>query len=110
MALDLALFFIKQNKMVGYKQKCSKCKKNYVVVFRTQPYILCYDCQKPELEGKIDDLKMKKLFNISEELYKESAFLRNIKANYIRYGNLSEKQIEAFKKVVSKLKELKKNK
>ena len=94
--------------MVGYKQKCSKCKKNYVVVFRMQPYILCYDCQKPELQGKIEDLGMKKLFNISEELYKESAFLRNIKSNYLRYGNLTEKQIEAFKKVADKLKEIKK--
>ena len=93
--------------MVGYKQKCSKCKKNYVVVFRTQPYILCYDCQKPELAGKIDDPEMKKLFNISEELYKESAFLRNIKSNYLRYGNLTEKQIEAFKKVADKLKKKK---
>ena len=38
----------------------------------------------------------------------ENAFLRNIKSNYIRYGKLTEKQIDAFKKVASKLKEIKK--
>ena len=32
-------------------------------------------------------------------------FLRDIKINYLRFGKLSERQIEAFKKVVKKMKE-----
>ena len=92
---------------VKYKQKCFRCKKNYVTVTWKQRFILCYDCQKNELEGKIKDPKMKKFFNIPEEYYKENIFLRNIKINYLRYGNLTEKQIKAFKKVVKELKEKK---
>ena len=87
---------------IKYKQKCIRCKKNYVATTRRNRYVLCYDCQKNELQGKIKDPKMKKLFNIPEELYKENAFLRDIKINYLRYRNLTEKQIEAFRKTVKK--------
>ena len=48
---------------------------------------------------------MKKLFDIPESFYKENSFLRDIKINYLRFGNLSEKQIEAFKKVVNDMNE-----
>ena len=48
---------------------------------------------------------MKKMFNIPEEFYKENAFLRDIKINYLRFGKLSEKQIEFFKKAVKKMEE-----
>ena len=41
----------------------------------------------------------------SGEFYKENAFLRDIKVNYLRYGKLTERQVEAFKKVVQKMKE-----
>ena len=88
-----------------YKQLCFRCKKNYVSIISRQRFAMCYECQKNELNGEIKDKKMKKFFNIPEELYKESAFLRDIKVNYLRYGSLSEKQVEAFKKVVKKLKE-----
>jgi hypothetical protein len=47
---------------------------------------------------------MKKLFNIPEEFYKQNSFLRSIKINYLKYGELSEKQIDTFKEVVKKLK------
>lgn len=57
------------------------------------------------MEGDITDPKMKKLFDIPEKYYKDSMFLRNIKINYLKYGNLTDKQIEAFKKVVGKIKE-----
>lgn len=87
-----------------YKQKCFRCRKNWVVVTWRQRYILCYDCQKKDLEGEIKDPKMKKLLDIPEECYKENAFLRSIKINYLHYGKLTEKQIEAFKKVVEKIK------
>ncbi len=90
--------------MVRYKQLCSRCKKNYVVVGRRERYALCYDCQKRLLKGKIKSAKMKKLFDIPEEYYKENLFLRNIKIYYLKFGELSEKQVAAFKKVVKDLK------
>lgn len=88
-----------------YKQKCYRCRKNFVIVTWKQRYAVCYDCQKNELEGEIKDPKMKKFLNIPDEFYKENAFLRSIKVNYLRYNNLTEKQIEAFKKAVEKMKE-----
>jgi len=92
---------------IKYKQKCFRCKKNYVLITSKQRFALCYDCQEKEMKGEITDEKMKKFFSIPEELYKENSFLRSIKINYLRYGNLTEKQIDAFKKVVKDLKKLK---
>ena len=89
---------------INYKSKCISCKKNYVLMTYKQRYPICYDCQKKELEGEIKDPKMKKLFNIPEEFYKQNAFLRSIKINYLKYGELSKKQIEVFKQVIEKLK------
>ena len=60
------------------------------------------------MNKEIKDKKMKKFFDIPEEFYKENAFLRNIKVYYLRTGELSEKQIEAFKKTVNNLKKEKK--
>lgn len=90
--------------MVGYNQLCMKCKKNYVPVLRQQRYVLCYDCQKKQLSGDIKDPAMKKLFGIPEEFYKASSFLRDIKSNYFKFGMLTQNQIDAFKKVVDKMK------
>lgn len=90
---------------IRFQQKCSKCKQKYVTVSVGQRYPLCYDCQKPELQGKIKDPKIKKLFDIPEEFYKKNSFLRNIKINYLKYKSLTDKQIEAFKKTVKELKE-----
>jgi len=95
---------------IPYKQKCIRCKKNYVTITRRQGFVLCYECQKKELEGKIDDPVMKKMFNIPKEFYIENGFLRNIKVNYLKYGGLSDKQIEAFKKVVGDMKKAKSEK
>ena len=88
-----------------FKHKCFKCKKNYVIVTSSQNYVTCYDCQKSSLMGEIKDPVFKKLFNIPEDYYKNNMFLRNIKANYLRYNNLTENQIAAFKKTVKSLKE-----
>lgn len=90
---------------IKYKKKCIRCQKNYVPATWKDRYVTCYECQKKELEGEIKDPKMKKFFDIPEEYYKENAFLRNIKINYLRYGSLTEKQIEAFKKAVKKIEE-----
>jgi hypothetical protein len=57
------------------------------------------------MEGEIKDLEMKKLLNISEELYMQSSFLRAIKINCIKYGSLTQPQIDAFKKTVKDLSE-----
>tara|TARA_Y100000310_G_C20348054_1_gene652947 strand:- start:351 stop:635 length:285 start_codon:yes stop_codon:yes gene_type:complete len=94
--------------MVRYKQLCYRCKKNYVEVRRwNEKYVLCYDCQKSELNKPIKDAKMKRMFNIPEEFYKENPFLRSIKSNYLRFGKLSDRQIEAFKETVKKMKKAK---
>lgn len=90
--------------MVRYKQRCFRCKQNMVLVTSGTKFPLCYDCQKEELHGEIKDSKMKKFFDISEDFYKESSFLRSIKINYIRFGKLSDKQKEWFKKVTDEIK------
>ena len=95
---------------VIYKQKCFRCKTNYVVVTWKEKFPNCYDCQKKELEGEIKDKKMKAFFTIPEDFYKENSFLRNIKVAYLRYGKLTEKQSEAFKKTVDRMKGEKKAK
>ncbi len=87
-----------------FKQKCIRCKKNYVLVSGRQNFVACYDCEKKELHKPVKDRKMKKMFDIPEEFYKQNSFLRNIKINHLKYGKLSEKQIEVFKKVVKQMK------
>ena len=71
---------------------------------RRQKWIVCYDCQKEEMKGEIKDPKMKKMFDIPEEFYKNNSFLRDIKVKYLKWGELTENQIKAFKKVVKDLK------
>jgi len=88
-----------------YKQKCFLCKKNYVITNYRNRFVVCYECEKKELKGEIKDPKMKKMFDVPEEFYKNNSFMRDIKKNYIRYENLSERQIEAFKKAVKNMKE-----
>lgn len=90
--------------MAEYQQRCSRCKKNFVLVSGKQRYVLCYECQKSQLEGEIKNAKYKKMFDIPEKYYKENAFLRNIKSYYLKFGKLSENQIKAFKKTVKNLK------
>lgn len=92
---------------IKYKQLCFKCKKNFVITTYKQKYTICYECQKEELNQKIKDSAIKKLFGIPEEYYKENSFLRNIKIAYLRYGELTERQLEAFKKTVKKMKDKK---
>jgi len=62
------------------------------------------------MKGEIEDPELKKLLDIPEKYYDESMFLRNIKINCLKFGSLSEKQIEAFKKVVEDLKKAEKEK
>ncbi|MFH0701685.1 MAG: hypothetical protein V2A62_04570 [Candidatus Woesearchaeota archaeon] len=90
---------------ITYKQRCSRCKKNFVLVTWKNKYPLCYECQRGELVGEVKDPTIKKLFDIPEEFYKENSFLRSVKINYLKFGQLSEKQLEFFKKTVTKMKE-----
>ena len=94
---------------IHFKQKCSRCKKNYVAASNRSHYIVCWDCQKGEISGEVKDPKMKRLFNIPEDHYKQNSFLRDIKSKYLRYGSLSDKQVEAFKKTVKSINEEKNN-
>jgi len=87
-----------------YKHKCVRCKTNYVLATRRDKFPVCYECQKKEMQGEITDPKLKKMFDIPEEFYKSNSFLRDIKIKYLRYGSISEKQIEAFKKTVKDMK------
>jgi len=91
--------------VITYQQRCGRCKKNFVMVSRGAQFVTCYPCQKAEMSGEIKDFAMKKMFDIPEELYMKNAFLRDIKIKYLRFGSLSDKQIEAFKKVSKELKE-----
>ncbi|MFH1439919.1 MAG: hypothetical protein ABIG89_05100 [Candidatus Woesearchaeota archaeon] len=90
---------------IKYKKQCIRCKKNYVLITWKTNFPICFECQKNELNGKIDDPVMKKMFDIPDDYYEKSGFLRNIKINYLKYGELSEKQIEKFKEVAKKMKE-----
>ncbi|MGM5485172.1 MAG: hypothetical protein ACQEP1_04860 [Nanobdellota archaeon] len=93
--------------MIKIKKKCIKCKKNYVEATTRSRYVICYPCQKDKLNTEIKDPEMKKFFDIPEELYERSPFLRNIKVSYIEYGEITDKQKEAFLKAY---KEMSKNK
>ena len=90
---------------VQFKQRCAKCKKNFVLTTARQSYVVCYDCAKDSMKGEIKDPVFKKMFDIPEEYYIENAFLRSIKSNYLKYHNLTDNQISSFKKVVEKMKE-----
>lgn len=86
-----------------YNQKCARCPKMVPITSRKQ-FPLCYDCQKKDLQGVIKDPKMKKLFNLPEEFYKESPFLRSIKAYYLKFKEITVRQKEYFEKTVKEMK------
>lgn len=71
-----------------------------VLVVSGERYPLCYDCHKDELHQPVKNLKMKKLFSIPEEFYQRSLFLRSVKINYLKFGRLTDRQVEFFKKTV----------
>jgi len=87
-----------------YKQRCAVCKKNMVLMFSRKQFPLCTECHLKRLEEPITDPVFKEMFDLPRKFYEDSYFLRNIKENYLRFGALSEKQIEAFKKAVKEMK------
>lgn len=52
----------------------------------------------------IENKKYKALFNIDDKLYEENSFLRSVRDYYNKFGKLSQKQINAFKKTVKEIK------
>ena len=86
-----------------FKQRCAMCKDNMVIIFSHRQFPICVDCHMKRITKPVTE-KAYKFLNISNDLYKQSTFLRNIKESYQRFDKLSEKQIDAFKKVVKELK------
>ena len=89
--------------MAKYKQLCTLCRKNHVVIEQYKQKPICPECEMKNCD-EIKNKKYKKLFDVPKEVYSKSYFLRNVREYYTRFGKLSEKQVEAFKKTVEKLK------
>lgn len=90
--------------MARYKQRCSVCKKNWsLVTSYRQRFVVCIPCEMQEIMKPIKDAKFKKLFALPLELYKENSFLRSVRYQYGRFGSITERQLEAFKKTVKEL-------
>ena len=87
-----------------YKQLCAICRKSHVLISSGNQFPICTACSMRQIDKPIEDATFKKLFDIGKELYESSSFLRSIKSNYLRFGSLSDKQIEVFKKVAAELK------
>ena len=85
--------------MVQYKETCMVCKKNKVLITGKRQRPVCISCQFKGIDKPITDPKFKQMFDIDPRLYEQNYFLRDIKAKYLRFGQLSEKQIEVFEKV-----------
>ncbi|MBI2141592.1 hypothetical protein HYU16_04170 [Candidatus Woesearchaeota archaeon] len=86
-----------------YKQLCAICRKNHVLISTRGQFPICTSCSMKQISQPITDEKFRKLFDIDNKLYEESSFLRSIKSNYLRFGSLSEKQIDTFKRVSAEL-------
>lgn len=87
-----------------YKQLCAICRKSHVLISSGNQFPICTACSMRQIDKPIEDAAFKKLFDIEQKLYESSSFLRSIKSNYLRFGSLSEKQIEVFKKVAAEMK------
>lgn len=87
----------------SYKQRCLSCKKNMVLIRNPRQRAICSECQMKSFANPVTDPKFIKLFDIPREFYEQSSFLRDVRYQYGRFGNLSEKQISAFNKVVKEL-------
>lgn len=86
-----------------YKQICAICKKNHVLISSRGQFPICTSCSMKQINQPIEDKKFKAMFDIDQKLYEQSSFLRSIKSNYLRFGSLSEKQVETFKRVAAEL-------
>ncbi|MBI2550131.1 hypothetical protein HYV83_03025 [Candidatus Woesearchaeota archaeon] len=86
-----------------YKQLCAICKKSHVLIISRGQFPICTACSMKQINQPIEDEKFKAMFGIDQKLYEQSSFLRSIKYNYLRFGSLSDRQVEMFKKVAAEL-------
>ena len=84
-----------------FKQKCKICKKEWVLVQYGQ-FTICVTCHMKQIAEEVTEKKYQFL-NIEKELYEQSRFLRNIRQSYLKFKELSDKQIKTFKKTVGEL-------
>jgi len=91
--------------MVSFKQRCMVCKEKYVLVKSArQKFVTCMDCEMKYVEKPIENKAMAKIFDIPLDWYRENYFLRSIRYQYGKWGTLTERQLEAFKKAVEDMK------
>lgn len=88
--------------MARYKQLCMLCRKNHAIIESRKQRAICSECEMKDWK-EIKSGKYKKILEIPKEIYMKSYFLRNVRSYYERFGKLSEKQVEAFKKTADEL-------
>ena len=86
-----------------FKQKCKICKKEWVVVNRRE-FPICIPCHIRQIFSEEVKEKAYKFLDLPKSTYEKSRFLRSIRQNYLIYGSLTKKQIDAFKKTVKDVK------
>ncbi len=90
--------------MAKFKQRCVICKKNMVLMLSARQFPICKDCEMKDFDKPISNAFYRSLLDIDKKWYDENQFLRSIKSHYIRTGMLTQRQVEAFKKVVEEYK------
>lgn len=90
--------------MASYKQKCGLCKKNWALMRSGyQRFAVCQECEMKVIAKPVKNPKMKKLFDIPQEWYRENHFLRSVRYQYGRFGDITPKQADAFKATVDEM-------
>ncbi len=91
--------------MASYKQRCSVCKEQWVLVSSWKTtFPVCTVCEMKEVQEPLEDAALAKLFDIPLAWYEQNSFLRSIRYQYGRFGRLTDKQLEAFKKTLKDMK------
>ncbi len=90
---------------IKFKKKCGICKKVWVVIHRRE-FPICTPCHMKRIFSEEQKITAKKFLflNIDKEFYEQSRFLRNIREAYLRFEDLTDRQIEAFKETLERTK------
>ena len=92
--------------MVSYKQRCALCKQHCVLISSLKTrFPICSVCEMKEVEKPVEDPAFVKMFDVPREWYEKNSFLRSVRYQYGRFGELTEKQIAAFKRTVKEMRE-----
>jgi len=86
-----------------FKKKCRICNDKWVLD-QPKQFTICTECHMKQIFSEEVTDKKYAFLNISHDLYQKSRFLRNIRQSYVRFHELSEKQVSAFKETVKSLK------